>query len=175
MHVTGDLYAPTIRHHNGTVYVVCTNILHMDGSDKGVTENFIVSATDIWSGEWSDPVYFDFHGIDPSLFFDDDGKVYLQGSASPGPMTRIHLFEIDLQTGKKLSEEKEIWQGTGGIYPEGPHMYKADSWYYIMISEGGTCESHMVTVARSKNIWGLYKAFEQNPILTAHGTTEYIR
>jgi beta-xylosidase len=121
MHATGGLYAPTIRYHNGTIYVVCTNVIHAEGSDNDVTKNFIVSTTDIWSGAWSDPVYFEFNGIDPSIFFDDDGKSYMQASASPGPMTKIHLFKIDLQTGKKLSE-KTIWDCTGGIYPEGPHV-----------------------------------------------------
>lgn len=177
MHVTGGLYAPTIRHRDGIVYVVCTNIIHekQNGTNKDVPQNFIVSTRDIWSNEWSDPVYFDFQGIDPSIFFDDDGKSYMQGSAGPGPMTQIHMFEIDLQTGKKLSEQKKIWDGTGGIYPEGPHMYKKDSWYYIMISEGGTHEDHMITVARSTDIWGPFEPFSQNPILTARGTDEYIR
>jgi beta-xylosidase len=154
---------------------VCTNVLHTDGSSKDSLENFIVSTPDIWSNKWSDPVCFDFDGIDPSIFFDDDGKSYMQGSASPGPMTKIHLFEIDLQTGKKLSAEKKIWDGTGEIYPEGPHMFKKDSWYYIMISEGGTHENHMITVARSRDIWGPYEPYSQNPILTARGTDEYIR
>jgi beta-xylosidase len=54
-------------------------------------------------------------------------------------------------------------------------MYKKDSWYYIMISEGGTFKDHMITVARSKNIWGPYESFEQNPILTSRDTSEYIR
>jgi beta-xylosidase len=175
MHVTGGLYAPTIRHHEGIFYVVCTNILHEDGSPEDTLQNFIVSTKDIWSNEWSNPVYFDFHGIDPSIFFDDDGKCYIQGSASPGPMTTINLFGIDLETGKKLSDEKKIWDGTGGIYPEGPHMYKRDNWYYIMISEGGTHEDHMITVARSKDIWGPYEPFDKNPILTARNTDEYIR
>jgi len=67
-------------------------------------------------------VYFDFDGIDPSLFFDVDGKAYLCGSKSPGPETKIVLFEIDVKTGKKLTDEKELWHGTGGIYPEGPHI-----------------------------------------------------
>jgi beta-xylosidase len=175
MLATGGLFAPTIRHQNGTFYVVCTNIVHPGDSRKDKTENFIVSTRDIWSNEWSDLVYFDFHGIDPSIFFDDDGKVYLHGSASPGPMTKIHLFEIDLKTGKKLSEEKKIWDGTGGIYPEGPHIYKKDGLYYLMISEGGTHEGHMITVARSKSIWGPYESYERNPILTARGTDNYIQ
>jgi len=175
MHNTGGLYAPTIRHHNGTVYIVCTNVLHADSWTQDQTENFIVSTTDIWSGQWSDAIPFSFQGIDPSIFFDSDGKSYIQGSAAPGPMTRIHLFEIDLRTGEKLSEEKEIWKGTGGEYPEGPHLYKKDEWYYVVISEGGTFEGHMITVARSRDIWGPYEAFERNPILTARDTREYIR
>lgn len=175
MLVTGGLYAPTIRHHQGIVYIVCTNIIHPEESSLDIPENFIVSTLDIWSNKWSDLVYFDFQGIDPSLFFDDNGKVYVQGSAAPGPMTKISMFEMDIETGKKLSEQNVIWDGTGGIYPEGPHLYKRDSWYYIMISEGGTHENHMITVARAKDIWGPYEPFDQNPILTARGTKEYIR
>lgn len=175
MLATGGLYAPTIRCHNGTVYVVCTNVIISAPDVDHVHSNFIVSTTDIWSDNWSDPVFFQFKGIDPSIFFDDDGRTYMQGSASPGPMTKIHLFEIDLKTGEKLSEEKKIWDGTGGIYPEGPHLYKKDGLYYLLISEGGTHDGHMITVARSKDIWGPYESYEKNPILTAAGTDEYIQ
>lgn len=171
----GGLYAPTIRYQNGTFYIVCTNIIHDRSSDDGKPENFIVSSRNIWSNEWSDAIYFDFNGIDPSIFFDDSGRAYIQGSAGPGPMTKLHLFEVDLKTGKKLSEEKKIWNGTGGIYPEGPHIYKKDGLYYLVISEGGTFDDHMITVARSKDIWGPYEQFEKNPILTARGTDEYIQ
>lgn len=172
---TGGLYAPTIRYQNGTFYIVCTNVIHDDSSDDSKTENFVVSSSNIWSNEWSDAVYFDFDGIDPSIFFDDNGRAYIQGSAGPGPMTKIHLFEVDLKTGKKLSEEKKIWDGTGGIYPEGPHIYKKDGFFYLVISEGGTHDDHMITVARSKDIWGPYEQFQKNPILTARGTSEYIQ
>ncbi|KAG5786455.1 hypothetical protein H9Q69_014413, partial [Fusarium xylarioides] len=73
-----------------------------------------------WSGHWKDLIWYDFNGIDPSILFDDDGKTYIQGSKSPGTYTRIAQFEIDIATGKKLSEEKNIWEGTGGLCPEGP-------------------------------------------------------
>jgi beta-xylosidase len=176
MLATGGLFAPTIRYHRGRFYVVCTNVIHIEGANEDQHENFIVSTTDIYSDEWSDPVRFDFNGIDTCLFFDDEsGKVFIHGSASPGPMTKIHLFEIDLNTGKKLSAEKKIWDGTGGIYPEGPHLYKKDGYYYLVISEGGTFDDHCITVARSKDIWGPYDAFENNPILTAKGTANYIQ
>jgi hypothetical protein len=173
---TGGLYAPTIRHRNDTFYIVCTNVVHqsLDGSNNEL-QNFIVSTTDIQNSKWSDPVYFDFYGIDPSLFFDTDGKAYLCGSKSPGPETKIMLFEIDVNTGKKLTEEKELWHGTGGIYPEGPHIYLRNSFYYLMVAEGGTHEGHAVTMARSKNIWGPYEPSPLNPILSAAGTEEYVQ
>ncbi|OAL24627.1 hypothetical protein AYO22_05416 [Fonsecaea multimorphosa] len=165
---TGGLYAPTIRYRDGTIYV--------DGSMEPSSENFIVSTQDIWSDNWSDPVCFDFRGIDPSIFFDDDGRSFIQASGNPpGPMTKIHLFEIDLNTGQKLSEERMVWDGTGGVNPEGPHLYKKDGWYYLVIAEGGTHSGHMVTVARSRAVFGPYEAFEGNPILTARGTDEYIQ
>ncbi|KAK4862073.1 hypothetical protein LT330_003211 [Penicillium expansum] len=170
---TGGLYAPTIRHDNGTFYVICTNAIRADklsADPKAVKKNFIVSTKDIWANEWSDPVYFDFDGIDPSLFFDGD-KVYAQGAGEPG----ISLFEIDLLTGEKISPERTIWPGSGGLYPEGPHIYKRNEWYYLMISEDGTHENHMVTMARSKDIWGPYEGCPNNPILTARGTSEYIQ
>lgn len=173
---TGGLYAPTIRCHDGTFYIVCTNVVHqsLDGS-KNELQNFIVSTTDIYHSKWSDPVYFDFYGIDPSLFFDTDGKAYLCGSKSPGPETKIMLFEIDVKTGEKLTVEKELWHGTDGIYPEGPHIYLRSSFYYLMIAEGGTHEGHTVTMARSKNIWGPYEPSPLNPILSAAGTDEYVQ
>ncbi|KAL2813760.1 glycosyl hydrolase [Aspergillus cavernicola] len=173
MLATGGLYAPSIRHHNGTFYVVCTNVIHADGRDAW--ENFICSTTDIWCNTWSDPVYFEFKGIDPSILLDDDGKAYIQGSAAPGPYTKINMFEVDLKSGARLSEEKTLWGGTGGIYPEGPHLYKRQGWYYLLISEGGTHDGHMITMARSKDIWGPYEACPENPVLTACGTEEYIQ
>ncbi|OOQ86987.1 putative xylosidase/arabinosidase [Penicillium brasilianum] len=172
---SGGLYAPTIRHHQGTFYVVCTNVLRSAEKGRDRTENFIVSTDDIWSGTWSDPVYFEFDGIDPSLLFDDDGKVYLQGSGGLGPSTTINLFELNLKTGAKLSEEKVIWRGTGDIYPEGPHLYKYNGWYYLLIAEGGTHGGHMVTMARSRNVFGPYESCPKNPVLTARGTQEYIQ
>lgn len=173
---TGGLYAPTLRHHEGIFYLVCTNITR-DATKAGKerSQNFIITCKDIWAGEWSDPVTFDFAGIDPSIFWDDDGKVYIQGSRGPGPKTKINQFEIELATGRRLSEEKTLWEGTGGKYPEGPHLYKNDGWYYVEISEGGTHEGHAVTIARSENVWGPYEPCPHNPILTARETNEYIQ
>ncbi|KAF4625113.1 hypothetical protein G7Y89_g13057 [Cudoniella acicularis] len=170
----GGLFAPTIRHNKGTTYIICTNVCHgknEDGSDS--EENFIISTKDILSNEWSDPVYFDFRGIDPSLFFDDDGRVYVQACATPE--FKIMQFEIDIRTGKHLSDQKNIWEGFDKNWSEGPHMYKKDGFYYLIIAEGGTFDHHMLSAARATDIWGPYTSFKNNPIITANGTDEYIQ
>jgi len=120
--------------------------------------NFIVS-TDDPAGEWSEPVWVDQPGIDPSLFFDDDGAVYFTG-------TGITQFRIDPLTGKALSEKKTIWSGTGGSSPEGPHLYKIKGRYYLMIAEGGTEYGHMETMARSDHPFGPFESCPHNPILS---------
>ena len=149
-----NIFACTIRYHDGTFYVITTNV----GRGGDLFGNFFVTATDP-AGPWSDPVWVDVGGIDPDLFFDDDGKVYTIGST-------FDLYEIDPTTGELLSEGRKVWASTGGRYAEGPHLYKKDGWYYLMAAEGGTEEAHSETIARSNNIWGPYYSYPANPILT---------
>ncbi len=151
---SGGIFAPTIRYHDGTYYMVTTNI-----TGGG---NFFVHTSDP-SGEWSEPVWVAQTGIDPTLFFDVDGHVYfISTSRGKG----IQLFEIDIKSGKQLSEPRSVWNGTGGRYPEAPHIYKKDGWYFLMLAEGGTEYGHMETIARSKSIFGPYRSNPANPILT---------
>jgi len=150
--VSGGIYAPTIRYHDGIFYLVTTNV-----SGRG---NFIVHTEDP-AGEWSEPVWLRQGGIDPSLYF-EGGKCYLTSN----PDNFIYLCEINPLTGEQLSASKAIWGGTGGRYPEAPHIYKKDGWYYLLISEGGTEYGHKVTIARSKHIDGPYESNPANPILT---------
>lgn len=150
------IYAPTIRFYQGMFYVVCTNVAYDEIHDG----NFIVSAKSP-SGPWSKPIFLDLPGIDPSLFFDDDGSVYYTGTHG-----NIYICKIDVHTGTILESRKEIWGGTGGCAPEGPHLYKKDGWYYLMISEGGTEHGHMVTISRSRSPYGPYESYEGNPILS---------
>ena len=111
--------------------------------------NFYVTTTDP-AKEWSEPVWVKQGGIDPTIFFDDNGEVYFTSTGNRS----IVLSKIDIKTGKLLSDIKTIWTGTGGRYPEAPHIYKLNGWYYLMIAEGGTEYGHMETIARSKSIWG---------------------
>lgn len=154
-HCSGGIYAPTIRHHDGVFYMITTNV-----SDQG---NFIVHTRDI-HGEWSEPHWIDHKGIDPSLFFDNDGKVYFCGTDDEDG--GIALFEIDPMTGEILSEKVTITYGTGGKCPEAPHLYKINGYYYLMIAEGGTEYGHMETIFRSKSPYGPYESCPHNPILS---------
>jgi alpha-N-arabinofuranosidase len=157
---SGGIFAPTIRYHEGLFYMVTTNVSHGG--------NFYV-VTDDPAGEWSEPIWVQQGGIDPSLCF-DNGHVYFT-STGPNipeqePRQGIYQCEIDIKSGQQLTESRYLWPGTGGRYPEAPHLYHIGDFYYLMIAEGGTEYGHMVTVARSKSPWGPFESCPHNPILT---------
>ncbi len=157
MRSSGGVLAPTIRHHRGTFYMVTTLV----GGDGG---NFYVTATNA-AGPWSDPIWLDKEGFDPSFLFDDDGKVYYTRHVGMGD-GYIASTTLDVKTGRLEGELKEVWKGTGGPWAEGPHLYKIRGKYYLMISEGGTSYDHRVTIARSDSPWGPFESNSRNPILT---------
>ena len=148
------IFAPTLRYHDGRFYMITTNT-----TGGG---NFFVWTDDPY-GEWSDPIWLDQEGIDPSLTFDDDGRVYFTSTGIP---SGIIQSEIDIKTGKILRKAEFIWHGMGGRYPEGPHLYHIGDYYYLMISEGGTEYAHRLTLARSTSPWGPFEPCPHNPIFT---------
>jgi alpha-N-arabinofuranosidase len=165
---SGGLYAPTIRYHEGLFYVINTLV---DGKQQ--SGNFIVTAEDP-AGPWSTPTWIkDAPGIDPSLLFDDDGRIWYVGNqhsfqdAYQGHCD-IWLQELDRDTLQLVGEKYILWDGAlkGAIYAEGPHIFKIEDFYYLMIAEGGTGHDHAVTIARSSDIRGPYEVNSRNPIMT---------
>lgn len=154
---SGGVFAPTLRYHEGTFYMVTNNNTY--------NQNFYISTKDIY-GEWSAPVFVDQEGIDPSLLF-DGGKVYFtsNGTGKDGKPCILQC-EINVETGEKLTDSIPIWSGSGGRYLESPHLYHIGDWYYLMAAEGGTEYGHMVTYARSKKPFGPFEAYKDNPVLT---------
>ncbi|GGC03180.1 glycoside hydrolase family 43 protein [Pseudoduganella buxea] len=152
------IYAPTLRCNAGGFYLVTTNI------DNG--GNFYVHAKDP-AGEWSEPVWLKEPApwMDPSLLFDDDGQVYYTRHDG-GERGGIVQARLDVKAGKLLDAPRRIWNGTGGVWPEGPHLYKVDGMYYLMVAEGGTSYEHMITVARAKTPWGPFESNPGNPVLS---------
>ncbi len=162
---SGGIWAPTIRYNDGIFYITATF------SGRG---NFIISAPDP-RGEWSDAVWTDMDGIDPSMLF-DNGKMYYCANDCGGRIKLyktegISLAEMNPETGKVTGEIKRIWEGTGGGWLEAPHIYHIGDWYYLLAAEGGTGANHTAVLARSRNIWGEYEPCPYNPILTNRNDT----
>jgi xylan 1,4-beta-xylosidase len=163
------VFAPAIEYHDGIFYVVNTAV------DSG--GNFIATATDP-AGPWSDPVWLPgIGGIDPSLFFDDDGRTYLLNNDEPVGTPRydghraIWMQEFDLAKKQPFGPRKVMIDGgvdpsKNPIWIEGPHIFKRDGWYYLNCAEGGTGPQHSQVILRSREVWGPYKPYERNPILT---------
>ena len=161
---SGGLYAPSIRYHNGIFYAICTNTSHGG--------NFVVTAKDP-RGPWSNPYFLNTDGIDPSLFFDDDGKAYYVGqrqkkSPKYGGDCEIYLQAFDTERLQVTGEPVAVWDGAlkNAFWAEGPRVYKAFGYYYLLIAEGGTRDYHSVTMARSKSIFGEYQPCGRHPIVT---------
>jgi alpha-N-arabinofuranosidase len=163
--ISGGIFAPTIRYHNGIFYMITTNM------SMGCV-NFVVTATNP-AGPWSDMHVIDgADGIDPSLFWDEDGKCYYTGTTrfedENGNRQAIWCSEIDMEEFQLVRARHIIGVGAqiNSASPEGPHIYKKDGYYYLMIAEGGTEHYHAITISRSKDIFGAYENYQGNPILT---------
>lgn len=161
------IYAPTIRWHDGLFYMITTNV-----SGGG---NFIVTAKQP-EGPWSEPHYLGeaAEGIDPSLFFDDDGTCYYIGQRANSKGSRyfgdceIWIQKLNIETFQLEGEAHAVLYGfqKNAIWPEGPHLYKKDGYYYILHAEGGTAQDHCQMAARSRDIFGPYEYDKANPIIT---------
>jgi alpha-N-arabinofuranosidase len=152
----GGQYAATIRYNNGTFYVIGTNY-----GGQGSQGVFYVTATNP-AGPWSDPHWVGAWNVDPSLLFEDDVAYFL----SPDNQVSFILGTFNLQTGKFAKQPTLIAGGLGGTSPEGPHLYKKNSFYYLMSAEGGTGYDHREVIQRSTSPYGPYEASPFNPVVS---------
>ena len=170
----GGIHAPSLRCRDGKYYIITTNVYSPpDSESQTQMVNFIITADDI-EGPWSDPQVIDgAPGIDPDVFFDDDGRVWYLGNHAPENPAfpgegEIWLQQLDPDTWQLIGDRHLLWRGAcGGTWAEGPHLYKRDGRYYLLIAEGGTSFDHAVMVAVSDDITGPYHSNPRNPILTS--------
>lgn len=162
---SGGIWAPTIRYHQGLFYMVVVDASCLFSA--GSTRNFYVTAQNP-AGPWSDPIPVAQEGIDPSLFFDEDGTCYFtsNGGTDDQGLSCIQQSIIDPATGRILDGPRMLWHGSGGRCIEAPHLYHIADKYYLMVAEGGTEYGHMETIARSDSPWGPWEECPFNPILT---------
>jgi xylan 1,4-beta-xylosidase len=170
--ISRGVFAPTIEYHQGTFYVLNTAV------DSG--GNFLVTAKDP-AGPWSDPVWLpQIDGIDPSLFFDADGKAYILNNGPPAGVPQydghraIWIQQFDAAKQKLVGPRKVLLDGgvdpsTQPIWIEGPHLYLVNGSYYLMCAEGGTGANHSQVILRGRSPWGPFQPFSGNPILTQRG------
>jgi xylan 1,4-beta-xylosidase len=172
---SGGVWAPCLSYHDGTFYLIYTDVKSHKTVFKD-THNYLVTATDIM-GPWSEPIYLNSSGFDPSLFHDDDGKKWLvnmvwdhrKGKNSFGGTL---IQEYSEEEKKLVGPIRNIFKGTELGLTEGPHIYKKDGYYYLLTAEGGTRLEHAATMARSKSLFGPYEVDPVNPILTSYKKPE---
>ena len=176
----GGIHAPSIRYHDGLFYIITTNVYSPGPQQPTEMINFIITAEQV-EGPWSNPhIIKGAPGIDPDIIF-DDGKVWYVGTHVPEKPNfngegEIWLQELDLDDWSLKGERYFLWRGAlyYGTWAEGPHIYKRNGFYYLLIAEGGTSLEHAVMVSVSDNIKGPYVPNARNPILTSrHLSNDY--
>ncbi|SMO37523.1 alpha-N-arabinofuranosidase [Chryseobacterium rhizoplanae] len=171
--VSHGIYAPDIKYnkHNDTFYMITTQF-------AGGIGNMVVKTKDPAKG-WSEVQKLNFEGIDPSIFFDDDGKAYIVHNDAPPKGTEqynghrvIKMWDYDLEKDQIVAGSDKIIVNGGvdlsqkPIWIEGPHIYKKNGKYYLMCAEGGTGGNHSEVIFMSDSPKGPYLPAGNNPILT---------
>jgi xylan 1,4-beta-xylosidase len=173
------VWAPCLTHADGRFYLVYTDVKRFgrtttagaSGASLRDFHNYLVTSDRI-DGDWSDPVYLNSSGFDPSLFHDDDGRKYILNMLwdhRPGQnrFAGIVLQEYSHDERRLVHARHTIFAGTAIGFTEGPHLYKRDGWYHLLTAEGGTGWGHAVTMARSRAILGPYELHPDVHVLTA--------
>ena len=161
---SGGIFAPTLRHHAGRFWMITTNVADTQGQ-------VLVSAEDA-AGPWSEAIRIPgIEGIDPDIAWDPDGRCLVTFASRGG----IQQVEIDPHTGELLSPFRSLWSGTGGKFPEGPHIFQRGEYWYLLIAEGGTERGHAVTIARGPSPSGPFEGNPHNPILTRRGSSSPVQ
>ncbi len=167
---SAGVWAPALSYADGQFHLIYTDSRRWTGSFKDV-RNFLVTAPDI-EGPWSEPIYLNSSGFDPSLFHDEDGRKWLVNMIwdhRPGhnQFGGILLQEYDPRQQKLVGPVENIFPGTELGLVEAPHLYRIDSWYYLLTAEGGTFRTHAATVARSRSLQGPYDVMPDGPLISS--------
>ncbi|QSO50929.1 glycoside hydrolase family 43 protein [Alicyclobacillus curvatus] len=167
---SGGIWAPCLSFSDGTFYLIFTDVKSHMGPFRD-THNYLVTATGI-EGPWSDPVFLNSSGFDPSLFHDDDGRKWLVNMLRDyrkgrNPFGGIVMQEYSVADRRLVGPIYNIFKGTHLGLTEAPHLYKHDGTYYLMVAEGGTRFQHAVTVARSPSLFDPFVPDPAGPLLTA--------
>lgn len=181
---SGGVWAPCLTYDSGLFYLIYTDVKRYGRTSRPSSlgmgsrdlHNYLVTSQTI-DGEWSDPIFLNSSGFDPSLFHDDDGRKYLVNMLwdhRPGKnrFGGIILQEYSVAEQQLIGERYNIFTGTSAGFTEAPHLYKRNDYYYLITAEGGTGWGHAVTMARSRSLLGPYEMHPYTYILTARNRPE---
>ncbi|MCW1923417.1 glycoside hydrolase family 43 protein [Luteolibacter arcticus] len=173
---SGGIWAPCLSYSDGVFYLIYTDVKYWKREPYKIAYNYLVTARAI-EGPWSEPVFLNSSGFDPSLFHDDDGrKWYLNMEwdhrKQNNRFSGILLQEFCSESRTLIGPVKKIFKGTERGLVEGPHLYKRNGWYYLLTAEGGTVYAHAATLARSRAIDGPYELHPQKHLLSTYGCLE---
>lgn len=166
-----SIWAPQLSYHDQQFYCIYTDVKSTQRPFKDC-HNYLITAPTI-AGPWSNPVYLNSSGFDPSLFHDEDGRKWFLNEIWDYRMTTsnksagIVLQEYDAVAEKLIGPVYKIFDGTPLAKTEAPHLYRHGGYYYLITAEGGTGRDHSVTICRSKTITGPYELDPHYPMLTA--------
>ena len=173
------VWAPCLSYADGLFWLIYTDVKRFGRSSFGGAggaslrdyHNYLVTSPQI-DGDWSDPVYMNSSGFDPSLFHDEDGRKYFLNMLwdhRPGQnrFAGIILQEYSHKERKLIGERQNIFKGTSIGFTEASHLYKRNGWYYLITAEGGTNWGHAVTLARSRKLTGPYELHPDTYVITS--------
>lgn len=175
---SAGIWAPCLSFSEGKFWLIFTNVRSWNSGPWKDTPNYLTTADSI-EGPWSDLVFLNASGFDPSMFHDDDGRHWLinmewdyrkkfDNSISGTQFTGLLVQEYSVTKKHLIGKPKKIYTGSDIGFIEGPHLYKRNGYYYIACAEGGTGYEHAVTVARSKNLFGPYETHPVNPLISSY-------
>ncbi|KMY51223.1 glycoside hydrolase family 43 protein [Peribacillus loiseleuriae] len=167
---SGGIWAPALSYSDGQFWLIYTDVKVVEGQWKDC-HNYLVTCETI-DGEWSEAIYLNSSGFDPSLFHDEDGKKYLVNMLWDQRVANhsfggIVIQEYNDEEQKLVGKAEVIFKGTDIKLTEAPHLYKIDDYYYLLTAEGGTKYDHQATIARSKQLRGPYEIHPENPLITS--------
>ncbi len=168
------IWAPCLSHYEGVSYLCYTEVREFVGENN--CKNYITFTDDIDGDNWSEPVFVNSQGFDPSLFHDSDGKKYFismefgyQKEYNFTKYIGVFVTELDPKTLKPISSPRRIFNGE---YIEGIHLYKKDNYYYLVGANGGTSYGHGALIGRAKNIYDEYEFMPEEYLVTTKNDSE---